>query len=106
MALRIEVREAVEVAAPDRAHPGGCNGSGTLAVVSVPWSGATASAKGIVHVPVHNTPLKLGSREILLIAIAKARRWIKELTQGRMADFAEIAREEGQSERHVRALAG
>src|SRR4051812_27076224 len=60
---------------------------------------------GIVHLPVHNTPLKLGSREILFIAIAKARRWIKELTQGRIADFAAIAREEGQTDRHVRKLA-
>ena len=47
--------------------------------------------------------MKPGSRETLLVAIAKARRWIKEAAQGQ--SFAEIARREGKAERHVRRVA-
>ena len=69
-----------------------------------PWTvPAATAAKGIVHVPAHNTPMKPGSRETLLIAIAKARRWIKEVERGQ--SFADIARREGKAERHVRHLA-
>jgi site-specific DNA recombinase len=72
--------------------------------LTIPWTVPTvASVKGIVHVPAHNTPMKPGSRENLLIAIAKARRWIKEAAQGQ--SFAEIARREGKAERHVRRMA-
>ena len=40
--------------------------------VTIPWSiPAAVSVKGIVHVPAHNTPMKPGGRETLLIAIAE-----------------------------------
>jgi hypothetical protein len=52
-----------------------------------------------------NTPIKPGRREALLIAIAKARNWIDDLTYGRVASFAAIARREGKVERHIRLLA-
>ena len=72
--------------------------------LTVPWATpAMVPVKGIVHVPAHNTPMKPGSRETLLVAIAKARRWIKEAAQGQ--SFAEIARREGKAERHVRRVA-
>jgi hypothetical protein len=54
------------------------------------------------HVPAHNTPMKLGHREVLLIAIAKARKWIKDVERGQ--SFAEIAPGR-KAERHVRHLA-
>src|SRR5205823_6612430 len=38
-------------------------------------------------------------------AIAKARKWIDDLSHGRAATFAKIARREGKAERHVRLLA-
>jgi site-specific DNA recombinase len=44
-------------------------------------------------------------RDALLIAIAKARAWIDDLIEGRVASFAEIARHEGKVERHIRFLA-
>ena len=47
--------------------------------------------------------MKLGHREVLLIAIAKARKWIKDVE--RAQSFAEIARREGKAERHARHLA-
>jgi site-specific DNA recombinase len=72
--------------------------------VTVPWSvPAAAPAKGIVHVPAHNTPMKPGGREILLIAIAKARKWVKDVERGQT--FADIADREGKAERHIRHLA-
>ena len=53
--------------------------------------------------PAHNTPIKAGRREALLIAIAKARQWIDDLASA--ASFAVIARREGKAERHIRLLA-
>jgi site-specific DNA recombinase len=82
----------------ERAH-----GAGSPACIRWP-SPVPAGVKGIVHVPAHNTPLKPGRREALLIAIAKARQWIDDLAHGRAASFAAIARREGKVERHVRLL--
>jgi hypothetical protein len=45
------------------------------------------------------------TRDILLKAIAKSRRWIDDLVKGRVASFADIAEREGKVERHVRFLA-
>ena len=64
-----------------------------------------ATVKGIVHVPAHNTPIKPGRREALLIAIAQAREWMDDLAHGRVASFAAIACREGKVERHIRLLA-
>jgi site-specific DNA recombinase len=62
-----------------------------------------AAVKGIVYSPsVAATILKPEARDALLNAIAKARRWIDDLRQGRRASFAEIAQQEGQVERHIR----
>ena len=49
--------------------------------------------------------MKFESRDALLTAIAKARDWIGDIRLGRIASFAEIARREGQGERHIRLLA-
>ena len=39
------------------------------------------------------------------MATVKARSWIDDLTEHRIASFAEIARREGKVERHIRLLA-
>jgi hypothetical protein len=44
-------------------------------------------------------------RKPVLTAIAKARAWIEDLTGGRVASFADIAKREGKVERHIRLLA-
>jgi hypothetical protein len=44
-------------------------------------------------------------RDALLTAIAKARAWIEDLTQGRVTSFVDIAKREGKVERHIRLLA-
>ena len=71
--------------------------------VTIPWTvPAAVPAKGIVHVPAHNTPMKPGGRETLLIATAKARKWVKDVERGQ--SFADIADREGKAERHIRHL--
>ena len=49
--------------------------------------------------------MKPESRDALLTAIAKARRWIDDIRLGRIVSFAEIAEREAQGERHIRLLA-
>src|SRR5260221_5147315 len=64
-----------------------------------------AAVKAIINVPAHNTPINLGRREALLIALAEARQWMDDWAHGRAASFAVIARREGKVERHIRLLA-
>jgi hypothetical protein len=77
------------------------------ATITIAWSRPVPSGRkaAIVHVPAHNTPVTPSRRETLLIAIAKARKWMDDLAHGRVASFAVIARQEGKIERHVRLLA-
>ena len=106
--LELRLRQITE---PAQAHdPANDGSSGPLianvTTITVPWSSPVpAAVKGIIHVPAHNTPIKAGRREALLIAIAKARQWIDDLAHGRAASFAVIARREGKVERHIRLLA-
>jgi site-specific DNA recombinase len=64
-----------------------------------------ATVRGIVHVPAHNTPIRPGRREALLIAIPKAREWMDDLAHGRVASFAAVARREAKVKRHIQLLA-
>jgi len=78
----------------------------TAAVITVPWSmNATEAVKGILHSPAPIAKMSAESRDVLLTAIAKARAWIDDLVEGRVASFAEIAKCEGKVERHIRLLA-
>src|SRR5438270_5796605 len=108
--VALRFRQIVEQAQELDAHDGANNSSGgpisSVKMIAVPWSSPMpAAVKGIIHVPAHNTPIKLGRREALLIAIAKARQWMDDLAHGRAASFAAIARREGKAERHIRLLA-
>ncbi len=64
-----------------------------------------AAVKGVIHAPSAKPAMKVESRDALLTAIAKAQDWIDDIRLGRIAAFAEIARREGQGERHIRLLA-
>jgi len=109
--IKLQLRQCVDATARTDAHDGpGNTASGHLSpavtTVTIPWtSPVPAAVKGIIHVPAHNTPMKPSRREALLIAIAKARKWVDDLAHGRAASFAAIARREGKVERHVRLLA-
>lgn len=75
-------------------------------IITLPWTAPSfVAVKGIVHAPSTRPELKPESRDALLIAIAKARRWAEDIRLGRTASFAEIAKREGQGERHIRLLA-
>jgi hypothetical protein len=50
-------------------------------------------------------PLASRCKVILLTAIARARFWMNDLTEGRVNSFEEIARSENKAERHIRHLA-
>jgi DNA invertase Pin-like site-specific DNA recombinase len=76
-----------------------------MTTMTLAWAAPSfAAVKGIVHAPSARPELKPESRDALLTAIAKARRWIDEIRLGRIASFAEIAKREGQGERHIRLL--
>jgi site-specific DNA recombinase len=78
----------------------------TAVVVAVPWKPTGMVAlKGLLHTPASETPMTAMEREALLTAIAKARAWIEDLTEGRVTSFADIAKREGKVERHIRLLA-
>jgi hypothetical protein len=71
----------------------------------MPWAAPSFVAiKGIVHAPSTTPAMKPESRNALLGAIAKARRWIEDLRLGRVESFAEIAEREALGERHIRLL--
>ncbi|SEO22833.1 Site-specific DNA recombinase [Rhodospirillales bacterium URHD0017] len=76
-------------------------------VITLPWTSPGFTAvKGILHFPSAAGPtLSSESRDALLGAIAKARRWINDLRHGRTASFEDIAKQVGQGERHIRLLA-
>jgi hypothetical protein len=109
--IKLRLREIVEEAPQELfPHDTANDSSGRpiagVTTIAVPWrSPAPAAIRGIVHVPAHNTPIKPGRREALLIAIAKAREWMDDLAHGRVASFAAIARREAKVERHIRLLA-
>jgi site-specific DNA recombinase len=74
--------------------------------ITLAWAAPSfAAVKGIVHAPTAKPAMKTESRDALLTAIAKARRWIDDIRLGRIASFAEIAEREAQGERHIRLLA-
>ena len=74
-------------------------------VISVPWEPTKFIAvKGIVPNPAENRPtLKPEAIEAILTAVAKARKWMYDLTNEKIT-IAEIARHEGRIERHIRLL--
>ena len=97
--------QAIEIrfATPEQAEG---SGEQLAVVVAVPWkpTGMTA-VKGLLHTPASETPMTAMERDALLTAIAKARAWIEDLTEGRVTSFADIAKREDKVERHIRLLA-
>jgi len=75
-------------------------------VIAIPWTPAkTTLTKGVIDQPPANCPTNVGNRDALLLAIAKARAWIADLTEGRVNSLADIAKREGKVERYIRLLA-
>ena len=76
--------------------------STTLHLRSTPTS--ASARKGIAWKPSAQTNLDPAASEALLMAIARARSWMNDLTEGRVNSFEEIARSENKVERHIRYL--
>ena len=70
-----------------------------MATIRLAWTAPSFTAvKGIIHAPCAKPAMRPESRDALLAAIAKARRWIDDIRLGRIATFAEIAAGEAQGE--------
>jgi len=78
--------------------------NGADIVIAIPWTSSTAAIKGVLHSPSAGQAVSSGDRIALLTAIAKARAWVDDIVEGRVASFAEIAEREGKVERHIRLL--
>jgi hypothetical protein len=81
---------------------------GSLAprTLQLPWTPTSAWArKGIAWKPSAQANLDPATSELLLPAIARARSWMNDLSEGRVNSFEEIARRENKVERHIRRLA-
>ncbi len=79
--------------------------SKTAPVINIPWVPVkTALAKGVIGAPSANHPTDVRNGDALLMAIAKARAWIADLTEGHVNSLADIAKREGKVERHIRLL--
>ena len=75
-------------------------------VIETSWAGAAVvTVKGILNSPSSGPAMSEANRDLLLTAIARARAWIEDIADGRVASFAEIAGREGKVERHIRLLA-
>ena len=86
--LELRLRQNVEPAQADNAANNGSSAPriANVTTITVPWtSPVPAAVKGIIHVPAHNTPMTPSRRDSLLMAIAKARSWVDELANGRVA---------------------
>jgi DNA invertase Pin-like site-specific DNA recombinase len=74
--------------------------------IKVPWAPpANVAVKGVLNSHQPLPAISVSNRGVLLTAIAKARAWVGDIAEGRVASFAEIAKREGKVERHIRLLA-
>jgi site-specific DNA recombinase len=74
-------------------------------VLKIPWAQKPfVLDKGITYEPSTREAMRPKARDALLQAIAKARRWVDDLSSGRISSLAEIAQREGRVERHIRLL--
>ncbi len=79
---------------------------GKRGILLVQWSKKSPAApKGVIHAPVTSEKrLSPETRDALLTAIARARKWIKDIESGAVSTISKIADREGNVERHIRLL--
>ena len=111
-----EAAAAPDIQAPRswRSKAAGLDGVTYFEEAGAPWQAGgdcgnhrtrDAGRDRFLHEPSEKPTMKPESRDALLIAIAKARKWIEDIRLGRLASFAEIAEREAVGERHIRLLA-
>ena len=75
--------------------------------MTIPWQRPSPTRKRAIINPSGATaanaePIRAEARARLLTAIARARRWVDQMLEGQVTSTAEIAAQEGVSERSVR----
>ncbi len=73
-------------------------------VLSLPFTPRQPCRKGLAHAPGAVGTIDAESRDTLLQAIARARRWMEAILSGQVSSTDEIAASEHLAERHVRFL--
>ena len=73
--------------------------------LTIPFAPNGTARKGVVHAPEERGAIDPKTRDALLQAIARSRRWMDAILAGKIASFDAIAAAEGLAERHVRRLA-
>jgi site-specific DNA recombinase len=76
-----------------------------LTRLAIPFAASHLFRKGIAHTPADHETIDPQTRDKLLEAIARARRWMDSIIVGKVASFDDIASTEGLAERYVRRLA-
>lgn len=97
---RIELREdGLQITLLDKSV-------GKGSTLSIRWQKKpSATPKGILHSPATSgRRLSPETRNALLSAIARARKWIADIDSGAVQSLEEIAEQEGNGERHIRLL--
>jgi hypothetical protein len=79
----------------------------TLVALDAPEGAPTSALGGALRRPfglasVIIRHVKQETRDAIVLAIAKARSWIDDLTSGRIQSFTQLAHQEGKVERHIR----
>ncbi len=72
--------------------------------LTIPFTPNGPRRKGVTHRPASRSTIDPETREALLQAIARARRWMASLLAGECASFEDIAASENLAERYVRRL--
>jgi site-specific DNA recombinase len=109
---RVEVRlqsVLIEIALPPHEQTEALEAPPSVRHLTVPWSPPPGRVARTVVAPPSDTsdqliPMRAGTRETLLVAIAKARRWLGELASHRVTSFGAISAREGCTERYVRSV--
>jgi hypothetical protein len=97
---------AVALHSPDvaSAQPEGETEASVPTRLVIPFVPNGPARKGVVHAPEECGAIDPKTRDALLQAIARSRRWMEAILAGKIASFDAIAAAEGLAERHVRFL--
>ena len=109
---RVEVRSGsvlIELVLPSKEQTNGVDAARSVRLIPVPWSPPPGRVRRIVVAPASDTAahfisMRADTRATLLVAIAKARRWLGELSSHQVASFGAISAREGCTERYVRSI--
>jgi site-specific DNA recombinase len=109
---RVEVRSKsvlIEITLPPDEQTDGVEAAPAVRRLTVPWSPPPGRVARTVVAPPSDAaapliPMRAGTRETLLVAIAKARQWSCELSSHQVTSFGIISAREGCTERYVRSI--